>query len=139
MVGIDKEARAQLLQRMQEGNSTDPNRVVLPPATIKVGVFDFKVIMVKDDSLSKEGSLGETSFNDLTIKVDSNTPLRRCQAILLHEVLHSVVFMYRNDSESETPELNERQINSLTFGLLQVVRDNPQLVDFLREYSERAK
>ena len=98
-----------------------------PPKVIYIGAADYEVRTRKTLDL-----LGETdnTNTEIMLKRDQSAACRR--DTLLHEVMHAVVFLsgYGHDLKHAD---EERLVRTITPWILAVLRDNPELVDFLLE------
>ena len=93
----------------------------LMPTTIKVGPHVYDVVRK-----TPNGDHG--LFDPATLKIGVKRGLKRslAQDALLHEVLHSCV-------QPDTPKEEEEFVTSVTPRLLQVMQDNPQLLEYLTQ------
>jgi hypothetical protein len=105
-----------------------------PPKTIKVGSRIYKVSARRRDlhrtqSEIQQSVLGATMNHRLKIHLDKKAAAGVVQETLLHEVLHAVTeFTGLDDNLGES---EEDFVNRLSPVLLQVLRDNPELVEYL--------
>jgi len=76
-----------------------------------------------------EGRYGDFTQSLLKIRVSDGTKLSISQNTLLHEVLHSIYHAYNMYSEDD----EERTVTAMANGLIQVLQDNPALVNFLMD------
>lgn len=99
-----------------------------PPKKIKIGPYDYAVVIL--DKSEARGNYGAFVSEDQEIRLrDSFRSPHMMADTLLHEVLHGVWFVHgivARDGE-------ERIIGQMATGLTQVLRDNPDLVAFLRD------
>lgn len=87
---------------------------------VKIGAFDYEVKY--DDRLEENGQLGRINLTKSTIGIrpDMSPDIERMT--LLHEVIHGILFQagYR--------DMDERAVDLLAHGLVQVAQDNPELL-----------
>lgn len=99
-------------------------RIVLPG---KVRLVGKDYLLIENTShLMRMGAFGTTSNLDATIDYSLDQSITQLRDTVLHEIIHAVDFsMYLG--------LEERQVHALAAGLLGVLRDNPQLTQFLTQ------
>ena len=103
------------------------------PLTIKVGVHVYTVVLATKREMPKgdddDHMLGWCDYNNNIIWVYKHQPVSKRKEVLLHEVLHACGY----------PALSHKQLDEEDFVdatapvLLQVLQDNPELVDYLRK------
>lgn len=94
------------------------------PEFVKVGALTYKV--EETDRLELGTNyLGEILYDTLEIRVRPGAEQRERQT-LLHEIIHA---MLTNIGEKEH---DERVVEGLAHMLLEVIQDNPDLIDSLR-------
>jgi hypothetical protein len=71
------------------------------------------------------GLVGECDSDNQVIRVRDGQPLETEQDTLLHELLHAV-------DEAVDSKMKESQVKRLATGLLAVLKENPNLVAYLR-------
>ena len=96
---------------------------------VRVGPFDYHVKFI-DAPRDMAEHVGYTRNESHEIGVLLHGPAANIADTLLHEVLHAVANVYglRNHPELDTDAVEEKVVMTFTNGLLQVVRDNPDLV-----------
>ena len=92
------------------------------PSSVKVGPFTVTVELCE----LPEDRDGEFDAAAQHIRLRATVPATYLRYLLLHEVIHAVAFAYGFDEDDE-----EAAASRLGFGLLQVIRDNEELVRFL--------
>jgi hypothetical protein len=100
------------------------------PAHVRVGPFDYDVDLV--DLLDASG---RCDFDQLKILVNGRLAEGAQQEILLHEVLHAI-FNATGYDVWIGEEATEDAILRLSPVLLEVLRRNPALVDYLTEVED---
>jgi hypothetical protein len=99
------------------------------PKTVKVGSYVYRVTRPTKTEMSND--LGECANDELELKIRSRQRKGKVQEVRLHETLHACHYNAgRNDSDTVTLE---QAVELLTHSLLQVLQDNPKLVQFLTE------
>lgn len=98
------------------------------PTSVRVGPFDL-CIMKESTRVRDNSNFGETRFDRLEIAIDPQWPRLRQRETLLHEILHCVMLTYFPRQKNE--ELMEAYIRNGAIGLFQVLRDNPEVADFI--------
>jgi hypothetical protein len=94
------------------------------PEYLKIGPFNYKLDLHegywnKDD----ERVYGEVDERNCTINLDIDASPEIIRESVLHEVVHAILMMYERD--------DEELVRLLTPMLLQVLQDNPKLVNAL--------
>lgn len=102
------------------------------PKTLRIGFGTFKVRSDRDATqlLIEQSRAGSASGDWLSINVRNDLPPETTAETLLHEVLHMA--LYAAGTELDTDE-EEKVVRPLSMMLFRVLRDNPQLVEFLTE------
>ncbi|WP_458098596.1 hypothetical protein [Roseomonas sp. WA12] len=96
---------------------------------IRIGPFDYAVSPADVVAARENDYDGQIHRGRLTIVVDPTIAPQRQAEVLLHEVLHGVWF---SQGIPGSDEEEERAVNGLGLGLLQVLRDNPALLGALQ-------
>ena len=101
------------------------------PKSVKIGPHVYSVVDEERAilALRDEGKYGITRPDRLEIHVDPSGAHTQVADTLLHEVLHCI--WDQGALRTEDPGLEERVICSLATGLLDALRSNPKLADFL--------
>jgi len=101
------------------------------PETIRVGAHTYKVIRRPSREMGDENAY--VKVDKLEIAVVKGLRFTVAQEKLLHEVNHAAVSPALFYTSPKTPaEYEEAFVDTLTPPLLQVLQDNPDLVEFLR-------
>lgn len=98
------------------------------PESLKINGLVYKVRTDNDVALDAAKAWGFTVMSKQEISIDSTATSARQQKTLCHELLHAI-----EDRDMEEFQLNERKITSLAVSLFQVFKDNPDLLDYLKE------
>lgn len=97
------------------------------PKKVKIGPYDYAIVSL--DKSDAEENYGTFASEEQEIRLrDSFKSSHMMADTLLHEILHGIWFVHGivvRDGE-------ERVIGQMATGLTQVLRDNPDLVEFLR-------
>lgn len=109
-----------------------------PPRFVTVGPHRYRIVATRAavDRASVEG--GERVFGTcdparLTITVDPDVAPSQLADTVVHELLHAA-FSLIGAGEDVTTEVEERLVLRLAPVLLQIVRGNPALVEYLTTY-----
>lgn len=97
------------------------------PTTVKVGPYDFKIEAWNPHHAAEKNSYGQTTFSDLTIRLDVSHFPRHVADVMLHEIMHACYWVF--DIQDEDKE--ERTVRMTATALVGVWRDNPGLFDWL--------
>lgn len=100
--------------------------------SVKIGAMTYRVREVSDlHHLDGEGRkqwlFGQILHQSTEIKLEHDQTEMVKRATLLHEIMHGILHRAGFEEHPETA------IIALGYGLLEVLRDNPALVDLLRE------
>ena len=106
---------------------------------VKIGAQVFRVVerLREDDGMLSEGSLGYTLDDENLIVIQKNLSKSKKQVTLWHEILHAARMAWESNvrpKKTDEYEVWEHYFIGLYESvLLLVLRDNPELVDWLRE------
>lgn len=97
-----------------------------PPATIKVGPHDYRVLRKTAAQMGKAN--GSCEFDSLEIWLRKRLRASKLREILLHEVLHACTHPLLNGNKKFS---DEDWVSDLSVRMLGVLRDNQELTEFL--------
>lgn len=101
-----------------------------PPERIKVGPYHWTV---KYNRLMPM-IYGNSDLPTLTIRLDPYLPPDQLKETLLHEIFHACMFVGTGGQSTEgLPYMDDQLIEATVPTLLQVMRDNPELVKWLQK------
>lgn len=92
------------------------------PETVKIGGVDYIVEYVPDLRDGDQGLNGWIRYNDCKIQIDADLSDQRKRIVLWHEIVHGLL-----ENAGAESEHDEKIVVALGYGLVQVLRDNPQL------------
>lgn len=98
------------------------------PTSVKVGAHVYNVFRKSAVELG-EDNLGHCDSAALQIWVKKRLRISKAQEILLHEILHAITLQALG---CERPYTDEEFITVIAPILLQVLRENPELLEYLR-------
>ena len=98
------------------------------PKSVKVGVHTYSVLR-KPASLLRE-QLGECDFDALQLSVRHRLRKSKAREILIHEILHATTHPLMSDGKKHT---DEDFVQVVAPVLLQVIQDNPELLEYLTQ------
>lgn len=99
------------------------------PESLRVGAFDFKIVEFTPMGAASARRYGEFSAMEGLIRIDPQAGRIKTLDTLLHELLHAIYWTWNiHDTDDE-----ERTVASMSTGLTQVIRDNPDLLRFILE------
>ena len=90
------------------------------PLIVKIGHYRWRVEMV--EAFEDENDWGECDHKTLTIRVSNKLPEPHKTTALVHEIFHAML------AHSGLNEHDEFHVNALSIRLVEVLRDNPELV-----------
>lgn len=94
------------------------------PKLVRLDGLKYDVSHTADSNIN-----GRISFDQLKIQVNEDLPGPIQSVTLWHEILHGLI---RHSSMKVKNE--EALVEMLGYGIAQVVRDNPDLIDFTRQF-----
>ncbi len=98
---------------------------------IKIGAIDYPVIDQDDLHDNHKQLYGWIKFNTMEILLSTELGPQARYAVLWHEIVHGVLNAAGIDDD------NERLVLAMGHGIVQVLRDNPALIEMLHTlYSE---
>lgn len=99
-----------------------------PPKSIRVGPFDIKTKQLEGEA--RDSCLGTFSETTLSISMRDVFETDQQEAeTYLHELLHAIYNIYGiREKDSQ-----ERIVTQMSIGMASVIRDNPDLVGWLKE------
>ena len=94
------------------------------PNGVRVQGKQFSIKYLKASQIPDD-ALGLTKYMDLSISVQEGIPLALEQEVVFHEITHAV-------EKSLDIDMSEHQVEVLACGWIQVLRDNPGLLDYFK-------
>jgi hypothetical protein len=91
--------------------------------SLKLCEHTFQVI-VRSAELSGSRNLGSSNLHDQKIILKKELPHDVMCSTLLHEVMHMV-------ADLNSIELGEQDIDNLAIGMLSLIRNNKELIDYI--------
>jgi len=102
------------------------------PTILKIGHLDIDVEEMSPTEALTNAYYGVFESTECRIKVFMGESLYRTLEVLLHEVNHAIYHVY----QMEDVLAEETVASVLAAGWTQVYRDNPELLDFIKECIE---
>lgn len=96
------------------------------PNKVRIGPIDFTVVEIerlRDDAGSKSLD-GNISYARSEIRLGAELEWQAKRQTLWHEIIHGLM----TQGHIETGEAEEQMVDVLAYGIVQVLRDNPELV-----------
>lgn len=111
------------------------------PGKVVIGPVDWTVIEdadLIDRSRNRAGDdrWGESDKKLVEILIDPSLPPSRKREVLMHEVVHAVLYEWHVDKVFPDNFEEEPLVEILGVALLATIRDNPDLISFLWEEDE---
>jgi hypothetical protein len=103
--------------------------------TVKIGPLEYSVIEVEDLHITngeeqKVRLMGNIDYDKCVISLLPNLASAHGAVTLIHEVIHAITLQSRQD-------ISEDLIDVLSHGLVDVLRRNPDLVEYLTDGDKR--
>ena len=111
------------------GAATSPDVENIPPELLKVGDTSFNVRVEK----VPDSYVGMTYFERRLIRIDPGSEAGLRRKIYLHEMLHVAWHEGRLPLNKTRKYTEEEAIQQLVPGLLEVLSQNPQALDYLSQ------
>jgi hypothetical protein len=96
------------------------------PKSIKVGAHVYTILRKPKSQLS---GVGECDFDNTQIVIRKRLKKSVAKETLLHELLHACIYPSFNDKSTTDEEF----VLALAPVLLQVIQDNPELLEYLTQ------
>lgn len=109
-----------------------PSRIIVAGHPITVALVDDSDAPLAHGA--DRGTVGTTNVGKGSIRLSARQSTHNMRDTLLHEVLHAVLICVSLDEQKDVfvnPRMNERVIEVLGTHLLDTMRRNPDLVDYL--------
>ncbi len=87
------------------------------PKKVKVGVYEFQVVIEKNVKMGEKRCDGVISFFKEKVHIDQALPALNKEITLWHEMLHLVAHQY-------SLNLSERETDCLAHGIVGILKDN---------------
>lgn len=92
------------------------------PEKVKVGPFDYKVILEEKPFVDGNNALdGIHMYDKNIIKVAKSGSQDYQNQVFLHELMHAIIAVYADNSQ------NEHLVEQISKGLYQVIKDHPDI------------
>lgn len=109
------------------------------PQTIRIGIFDWRLVLMDLQEASFKQRFGECDYNELTIRIQRDMPHpTKFLDTLLHEICHAIISSYNIEikpADAQQDICEEQLVSQFALALAQVFLDNPALgriVDMVR-------
>jgi len=97
---------------------------LFPFEHVKIGPFRYNITDIHGEVADGRFVHGEATYHKTLIKVDANSSKQGAMQTLMHEIIHTI----RYQSAIQPTENEEYVCDALAFGIIQVIKDNPELV-----------
>ena len=97
------------------------------PKSVKVGPLVYEIVRKPKALMGND--LGLCKFDQLEIWMRCRLKASKSREIVWHEITHACTHPSVNDGNLHT---DEQFVENVSLALLAVIRDNPQLVEYLR-------
>lgn len=105
------------------------NNVVMKlPSSVRVGPYDIRILIADTLQMTASARWGEFSSIEQAIRVDVGIATNaKAVDTVIHELLHAIWWAYQiRDDDKE-----ERTVSMIALGWLALLRDNPDLLQWL--------
>lgn len=100
--------------------------------SVRIGAIDYKIST--SEQLSKHHGLdGQIAYDSAEITVNGGTEPQRQYAILLHEIIHGILTAAKAESCFADDDAQEKAVDIMAYGVLGLIRDNPELIQEIGE------
>ena len=105
---------------------------------IKIGYQKYDIDIWPESFATTEEAVGEFFNNDrkIGLRGDYVDTLYGANT-LLHEVMHGIVYQYGMVQTMEKFDKEEKIVNTLTNGIMNVFVDNPWLMEYIKEQIDK--
>tara|TARA_B100000214_G_scaffold365615_1_gene333579 strand:- start:765 stop:1133 length:369 start_codon:yes stop_codon:yes gene_type:complete len=105
---------------------------------IKIGYQKYDIDIWPETFATTEEAVGEFFNNDrkIGLRGDYVETLHGANT-LLHEIMHGIVYQYGMVQTMEKFDKEEKIVNTLTNGIMNVFVDNPWLMDYIKEQIDK--
>ena len=106
------------------------------PPKVKVGYKDIDIDLVRSDFTKQTDCYGEYQHRANKIEIQKDLTPTDFANTLLHEILHAVVYEHSLTCDGNVLSVDTNEeivVNSITNGLMTVIKDNPWFLKFLQE------
>lgn len=107
-----------------------------PPKCITIASVKYDVVMVKKLQTTRKGEttkyFGLCYSLPARIKIEKRQPPVQLAATMLHEVFHAI-FHHTGQRDGVAGKTEEPVVSALAYGLVDVLKRNPKLFDWLIE------
>lgn len=97
-----------------------------PPLESNVMVLDRPFVIEYSASEDLDDKVGECIYYEQRIRISNVLPLHTEQHIVMHEIVHAA-------DEIMGSGLKENQVQAMGYAIACLIRDNPHLVEYLRQ------
>lgn len=102
---------------------------------VRIGAIDYQVI--QSPKLGERHDLdGQIVYNSSEIMLDSTAGDQAKFAVLMHEIIHGIVYAAKTEDCFKDEQSQEKVIDVIAIGLLGVIRDNNDLIYEIMELWE---
>lgn len=109
------------------------------PLVLRIGPFDYEVRWVDRPEATVERRFGWCDNNDQVICVQLGLKCQKTADTLLHEIAHALVWNYGGAIDESDHIKEEDFVGWIANGLIQVWRDNPDLLPWFQEILARPR
>ena len=99
----------------------------IEPVVVGGFTYDIRFNAETDKELYTEGLYAQHDLTCMELQIRTDLTEQMQGESLMHETVHAIVHTYMAGNR-----LDEGQVESMAQGLFQVMRDNPQLVEFVQ-------
>ena len=89
---------------------------------LRIGAIEYAVVRVKGLSVDDEPADGCLAYLECAIQLEATTAPQLSRVTLWHEILHAILAHSGRQLDHD-----EDEIEALAHGIVQVLRDNPEL------------
>lgn len=97
------------------------------PKTVRVMGIPYTVVKQDRITVNDQNADGAVTYNSALIEVVNGMPIEVERVVVMHEVIHA---MFKGQGQNDYRH-DEDLIEAVAHGVIQVIRDNPQLLSYL--------
>jgi hypothetical protein len=103
------------------------------PRKVRIGPFDYKVVPMSALEMFAKDRAGECDNLAQELRIGECLTNQKKATNLIHEMLHALWYVNVLSACGNAEDVEETMVRNLEFGLAQVIRDNPKVINWIGE------